>query len=191
MDPGERMKASSLSDTETVRSGGGEDPSPSPWECFRADRARYPRSTWFAERSLWAIAVYRFGQGVLAAPRPVRLVLRPAHRVMLLICQILTNIEIATYADIGPGLRIHHAGPIVVGNCVIGADCTLRVGNILGNRNDSAWPTLGDRVTLGAGAQVLGGITLGNDVVVGAMSLVIHDVASGSTVAGIPAHTTT
>ncbi len=107
---------------------------------------------------------------------------------MILLSQILTNIEIGSRAKIGPGLRIHHVGPIVVGDVTIGSECTLRVGNILGNRNDTAWPVLGDRVTLGAGAQVLGGIVLGDDVTVGAMSLVIHDVPSDSVVAGIPAH---
>jgi serine O-acetyltransferase len=141
------------------------------------------------ERSLWAIAVYRFGQAVLSAPLLGRWVLRPVHRVLILLSQLTTNIEIGTRAQIGPGLRIHHVGPIVINNdVVIGRDCTLRVGNILGNRTDSRCPTLGDRVTLGAGAQVLGGVTIGDDVTIGAMSLVIHDVPSNSTAAGIPAH---
>jgi serine O-acetyltransferase len=107
---------------------------------------------------------------------------------MILASQLLTNIEIGTRAQIGPGLRIHHVGPIVINNDVkIGADCTLRVGNILGNRTDSRCPTLGDRVALGAGAQILGAVTVGDDVTVGAMSLVLHDAPSRSTVAGVPA----
>jgi serine O-acetyltransferase len=160
---------------------------PTPWECFLADRARYPRSAWLSDRSLWAIAVFRLGQVVLSIPQPARGVCRSLHRILILWSQILTNIEIATRAEIGPGLRIHHVGPIVIGNATIGSHCTLRVGNILGNRTTSDWPKLGDRVELGAGAQVLGGVTIGDDVVVGAMSLVIHDVAANSTVAGIPA----
>jgi serine O-acetyltransferase len=159
----------------------------SPWACFKADRARYPAQAWFHERSLWAIAVYRFGQAVLAAPPSTRRALRPLHRALILASQILTNIEINSRAQIGPGLRIHHVGPIVVGEATLGADCTLRVGNILGNRNDEQWPVLGDRVELGAGAQVLGGITVGDDVTVGALSLVMHDVPPKSVVAGIPA----
>jgi serine O-acetyltransferase len=158
-----------------------------PWTCFKADRARYPERAWLAERSLWAIAVYRLGQAIISRPQAGQPFLRPAHRALILMSQILTNIEISTHAQIGPGLRIHHVGPIVVGDAIIGSNCTLRVGNILGNRSGSTWPTLGDRVDLGAGAQVLGGIKVGDDVTVGAMSLVIHDVPSNSTVAGVPA----
>ena len=104
-----------------------------------------------------------------------------------LVVQILTNIEIGTEARIGPGLMIHHTGIVVNGAVVIGAECTLGVGNVIGNRTDHSCPVLGDRVTLGAGAQILGGVTVGDDVTVGAMSLVIGDVPSGATVAGVPA----
>jgi serine O-acetyltransferase len=156
---------------------------------FRADRARYPTNAWLTERSLWAVAVYRFGQAVQAMPRIGYILLRPIHRALILTTQVLTNIEIATRAEIGPGLRIHHAGPVVIGGATIGADCTMRVGNIIGNRARQDWPVLGDRVTLGAGAQVLGNLTIGDDVTVGAMSLVLQDVPAGAVVAGVPART--
>jgi serine O-acetyltransferase len=105
----------------------------------------------------------------------------------VLITHILTNIEIGATAQIGPGLAIHHTGAVINGAVVMGAECTLGVGNVIGNRSDERCPVLGDRVRLGAGAQVLGAVTLGDDVAVGAMSLVISDVPSGSTVAGVPA----
>jgi serine O-acetyltransferase len=159
-----------------------------PWECFNADRKRYPRNALLVDRSLWAIAVYRFGQAVLSTPRFAQYFLYPFYRLMMVISQILTNIEICKRAQIGPGLRIYHAGPIVINDDVtIGAECTLRVGNILGNRVDDKCPALGDRVTLGAGAQILGDVTVGDDVIIGAMSLVISDVPSKSIVAGVPA----
>lgn len=155
-------------------------------ECFRADRARYPRRAWLAERSLWAIAVYRFGQAVLARRPPTRRALRPVHRALILISQILTNIEISTRAEIGPGLRIHHVGPIVVGHATLGSECTLHTGNIIGTTQRGEWPVLGDRVSVGAGAQVLGGVNVGDDVTVGALTLVIDDIPSNSVVIGIP-----
>ena len=123
---------------------------PTPWDCFAADLARYPPRAWLNERSVWAIAVFRLGQRILGLPTFLRLVARPVHRVMLMMVQILTNIEIGTHAEIGPGLRIHHAGPIVINNDVkIGSGCTLRVGNLLGHRTGTACPILGDRVELG------------------------------------------
>lgn len=159
-----------------------------PWQCFKADRARYGRKAWVAERSIWAIAVFRAGQAILAAPQPFQWLLRPPHQAMVILSELLTNIEIGKRAQIGPGFRIHHTGPVVINpDVTIGANCTLRVGNILGNRNDLKCPTLGDRVTVGAGAQILGGITVGDDVTIGAMSLVIEDVAANTTVAGVPA----
>lgn len=161
---------------------------PTPWQCFNADRARYPRTALLFDRSLWAIAVYRLGQTVLSAPPLIRGLVYPFYRSLMVVSQILTNIEICKRAQIGPGLRIYHAGPIVINDDVtIGAECTLRIGNILGNRADGQCPSLGDRVTLGAGAQVLGGVTVGDDVIIGAMSLVIRDVPSKSIAAGVPA----
>ncbi len=165
----------------------GQSPALSPWECLRADRSRYPRHAWITQRSLWAIAVFRLGQAADTTSPLARRALRPLHRAFTLAAQILTNIEIGDRAEIGPGLVIHHSGLVINSGVVIGAHCTLGVGNVIGNRVDERCPVIGDRVTLGAGAHVLGGITLGDDVTVGAMSLVIGDVPAGATVAGVPA----
>jgi serine O-acetyltransferase len=54
-------------------------------------------------------------------------------------------------------------------------------------RNEHRFPWIGDNVFIGAGARVLGGITLGDDAKVGANAVVLHDVAPGDTVVGIPA----
>ena len=154
------------------------------FDSFRADRARYPRNAWLSERSLWAIAVYRFGQFARARGSRAGVAL---HRALILVSQILTGIEISSRASIGPGLRIHHAGPVVIGHARLGAECTLRVGNIIGTTKSGEWPVLGDRVALGAGAQVLGGVTIGENVTVGALSLVVKDVPANTVVVGIPA----
>ena len=90
---------------------------------------------------------------------------------------------------IGPGLRIHHAGPIVVNAGVrIGANCTMEHGVTLGVREPGGpVPTLGDDVTLGAFAQVLGGVKVGDGARVGALTLVLDDVPPGATAVGVPA----
>jgi serine O-acetyltransferase len=61
------------------------------------------------------------------------------------------------------------------------------VGVIVGNRDSAAAPVIGDRVTISAGSYVLGAVKVGDNAVVGAMSLVLADVPAGAIVAGVPA----
>lgn len=155
---------------------------------FRADRARYPRSAWFTERSLWAVAVYRLGQGLRERGGAVGRLGYPLYGALALLAQILTNIEIPANATIGPGLRIYHAGPIIVhAQSSLGADCVLNTGVIIGNREAGEVPRIGDRVSFGAGACVFGAVRIGDDAKIGAMTLVLRDVPAGATAVGVPA----
>jgi serine O-acetyltransferase len=95
-------------------------------------------------------------------------------------------------AKIGPGLYLGHLCFIVVNtHSVIGRDCTLSHGVTLGQTNQRSktpgCPTVGDRVYLGCGAKILGGITLGDDSAVGPNSVVVKDVPPRVVVSGIPA----
>lgn len=100
--------------------------------------------------------------------------------------QFVTGVDIAPAAEFGPGLRISHGTGIVVGwKTVVGRDCLMMQNVTLGAPTTSkldAMPKLGDRVTLGAGASVIGAVTLGDDVFVGAHALVTVDVPAGSKV---------
>jgi len=99
-------------------------------------------------------------------------------------------VDILPRASIGGGCIVAHGiGLVVGGQTVIGEDCTLLHGVTLGEvRFDELdCPRLGDRVTIGAGAKVLGGITVGDDAVVGAGAVVLSDVPAGAVVAGVPA----
>lgn len=100
--------------------------------------------------------------------------------------QFLTGVDIAPAARIGPGLRIAHGTGLVIGNGVeIGRDCLLMHGVTLGAPTLSRigdMPKLGDRVTVGAGASVIGPVTIGDDSFVGAHALVTTDVPAGSKV---------
>jgi serine O-acetyltransferase len=91
--------------------------------------------------------------------------------------------------EIGPGLRIHHFGGIIIHkDARIGSNCTLRHGVTIGNRhNNGQAPVIEDDVELGAYAQVLGGIRIGRGAKIGAMSLVLCDVPPGATAVGVPA----
>lgn len=99
-------------------------------------------------------------------------------------------IDIVPTAKIAGGCIISHGvGLVVGGETVIGEDCTLLQGVTLGEVrfDELACPRIGHRVTLGAGAQVLGGIEVGDDATVGAGAVVLEDVPAGATVVGVPA----
>jgi serine O-acetyltransferase len=104
----------------------------------------------------------------------------------------ITGADIQPGASVGAGLVIRHPVGIVVGTLVvIGANCTLLQGTTLGEKltpgDDHASPVLGDGVTIGAGAVVVGGISIGSGAVIGANSVVVRDVPPGATAVGVPA----
>ncbi|MDX6636632.1 MAG: serine O-acetyltransferase, partial [Solirubrobacterales bacterium] len=79
-------------------------------------------------------------------------------------------------------------GIFVASGVRIGAGCTLRQGVTIGNRVDGGpVPALGDQVELGAYAQVLGGVRIGDGCRIGALSVVLDDVPDGATAVGAPA----
>jgi serine O-acetyltransferase len=102
----------------------------------------------------------------------------------------LTGIEIHPGATIGPGFFIDHGMGVVIGETAeVGADVTLYHGVTLGG---TSWakgkrhPTLEDRVVVGAGAKILGAITIGADSRIGANAVVVKSVPPNSVVVGIP-----
>lgn len=102
----------------------------------------------------------------------------------------LTGVEIHPGARIGKGVFIDHGMGVVIGETtVIGDYCLLYQGVTLGGTGKQIGkrhPTLGDNVVVGAGANVLGAITVGADTRIGAGSVVLRDVSSNCTVVGIP-----
>ncbi len=104
--------------------------------------------------------------------------------------RFLTGIEIHPGATIGSGLFIDHGMGVVIGETTeIGDNVTLFQGVTLGGtgkQRGKRHPTLGSHVVVGAGAKVLGPITIGDYVKIGANSVVLQDVPDHSTVVGIP-----
>lgn len=91
--------------------------------------------------------------------------------------------------DIGPGLYIAHGfATIMVAEC-IGSDCRIHQNVTLGWNGTGRAPRIGDRVTIFTGAVVIGDISIGDGAVVGANAVVIHNVAPGDVVGGVPAKT--
>lgn len=107
--------------------------------------------------------------------------------------QIIFGLEISPRCDIGPGIFFPHTSGTVIGASKVGRNVTIFQGVTLGARQiDMSYdlslrPELGDFVVVGAGAKVLGGISLGDNVKVGANSVLLRSVPANATVAGIPA----
>jgi serine O-acetyltransferase len=102
----------------------------------------------------------------------------------------LTGIEIHPGATIGPRFFIDHGMGVVIGETAeIGADVTLYHGVTLGGTSlakGKRHPTLEDRVVVGAGAKILGAITIGADSRIGANAVVVKSVPPNSVVVGVP-----
>jgi serine O-acetyltransferase len=107
------------------------------------------------------------------------------------VARILTGIEIHPSAKIGTGFFIDHGMGVVIGETAeIGDFVTIFQGVTLGGtgkERGKRHPTLGNHVVVGAGAKILGGITVGDNVKIGANSVVLKNVAANSTVIGVPA----
>ena len=97
------------------------------------------------------------------------------------------GLEISAGAEIGGGLYIAHPIGTVISVKRMGRNCSIIAAVTIGMRNEWKFPEIGDEVFIGAGARVLGGITIGDHAVIGANAVVIRDVDEGMTVVGIPA----
>ena len=111
-------------------------------------------------------------------------------RLLSQVGRLFTGIEIHPGARIGRGVFIDHGMGVVIGEtAVIGNHCLLYQGVTLGGtgkQHGKRHPTLKENVVVGAGAKVLGAITVGANTRIGAGSVLLRDVASDSTVVGIP-----
>ena len=111
-------------------------------------------------------------------------------RVLSQISRFVTGIEIHPGATIGRRFFIDHGSGVVIGETTeIGDDVLLYQGVTLGGtggEKGKRHPTLGNRVVVGTGAKVLGNIRIGDNVKIGAGSVVVHPVPDNSTVVGVP-----
>jgi serine O-acetyltransferase len=104
--------------------------------------------------------------------------------------QILTGIELPCEVEIGRNFVIDHFGGIVIsGYARFGDNCRIRNGVCIGlsRVDDPCAPVIGNNVDIGAGAMLLGRITVGDNVIIGANSVVSRDVPSNSIAVGVPA----
>ena len=106
------------------------------------------------------------------------------------VSRFITQIEIHPGAKIGKHLLIDHGVGVVIGETtIIGNNCTIYQGVTLGGRGaekGKRHPTIKDNVFIGAGAKILGNITIGNNVKIGANCVVLNDVPDNTTIVGVP-----
>jgi serine O-acetyltransferase len=144
---------------------------------------------WGAQ-GFWVLVVYRFGRWRYGIrPSLVRKVFSLIYRVLFKFVQIVTGIELPCEAQIGRNFVIDHFGGIIVsGYARFGNNCRIRNGVVVGLQrvDEPCAPVVGDNVDIGAGAKILGSITIGNNVVIGANAVVIRDVPDNCMVVGVP-----
>ncbi len=113
-------------------------------------------------------------------------------RLLAYLTRAVTGVEIHPAARIGREFFIDHGSGVVIGETAeIGARVTLYQGVTLGGtgfQRGKRHPTLGDNVTVGSGAKLLGPIAVGDGAKIGANTVVIEDVPPGATVVGNPGH---
>jgi serine O-acetyltransferase len=144
------------------------------------------------EPGFWAVAVHRLGERAAGAGL-ARGPLVMADRLLATAVDWTWGIYLPASVHLGRRVRIWHHGSIVINARSVGNDVHLRQNTTIGpvytrdaNRPECL-PVLGDRVDIGAGACVLGGVSVGIGAIVGANSVVVDDVPSGATAFGVPA----
>ncbi|MDB4967125.1 MAG: serine acetyltransferase [Myxococcales bacterium] len=142
-------------------------------------------------QGVWALTMYRFGRWANdEAPVPLRKPAKAAYLVGFKLVEIMAGVSLPSHARIGKGLYIGHFGNIIVHpDTVMGERCSLSQGvtiGVLGGERQGV-PHFGNDVYIGAGAKILGGVTVGDGAVIGANAVVIHDVPAGATAVGVPA----
>lgn len=145
---------------------------------------------WGAQ-GFWALVVYRFGRWRYGVkPVWLRKLMSLVYRVMYKWVQIVSGIELPCEVEIGRGFVIDHFGGIVIsGYAKFGDNCRIRNGVVVGlsRVEDPCAPVIGNNVDIGAGAKLLGRITIGDNVRIGANAVVVSDVPSDSIAMGVPA----
>ncbi len=134
---------------------------------------------------LHAVVAYRFAHSLLKKGMPTM------ARIVSQTARLFTGIEIHPGAKIGKGLFIDHGMGVVIGETtVIGDNCTLYQGVTLGGTGKDRGkrhPTLGNNVTVGAGAKVLGPFRVGDNAKIAAGAVVLTEIPPNATAVGVPA----
>jgi serine O-acetyltransferase len=157
-------------------------------ETLRSDFERYDRS--WRDLGLWVTGAYHFG--VWAKDRPTavgRWMASKVYGLSSLLFEVGMGCAIDRHTDIGDGLHLVHPGGVRIhADAVIGERCGIMNDVSIGTAKDGSGgaPRIGNDVFIGAGARIVGAVTVGDGARVAANTLVVTDVPAGATVIGVP-----
>jgi serine O-acetyltransferase len=139
----------------------------------------------------WAVALHRLGNARMdVRSKLLRAPLSVAYHTAFTGLNWLWGIDLCYTVKLGRRVRIWHHGGSVIGARCIGDDVHIRHNTTLGlvsRFEPNSKPIIGNRVDIGVGACILGGVTVGDDCVIGANSVVLRDLPAGATALGVPA----
>ncbi len=142
---------------------------------------------WHPSRSLLA-SIRQYQRYTASNNMFLRLILRKFSVVRHRFWSAVTGADIPINSKIGGGLLLPHPNGVVIHpDAEIGPNCLIFQQVTIGSRNGSAPPVIGGHVDIGAGAKLLGSITIGNNVEIGANAVVLADVPDDSIAVGVPA----
>jgi serine O-acetyltransferase len=141
---------------------------------------------------LQALVVYRVGRWLRTAWKrpaawPAAAFVAPAYVLLAGFIRATLDIQLASSADLGPGLTLYHFGGVRVRGCRIGSNCVIHHQVRLLPDDRGRGPLLGNRVWVGPHARIVGPIRVGDGATIGAGAVVRQDVEPGTVVVGDPA----
>jgi len=167
------------------------------WEHIVQDFRRYRVTndpalrTLFLSQGFWASCVYRMSRGAVERGGIIESIARPLVAVAQKLVEIVTGISIPPACEIGDGVYIGHFGSIILSpQARIGHNCSLAQNVTIGSApcaEGRGAPTIGNRVFIGAHSVIVGHITVGDDAVICAGSVVHKSVPARAVVMGNPA----
>lgn len=145
----------------------------------------------WSQQGFWVMLVYRFGRWRYSIKNNfLRKPLSLLYKFLYKLVQIATGIELPCEVDVGDNFIIDHFGGIIIsGYAKFGDNCRIRNGVVVGLKSVSmpVAPQIGNNVDIGAGAKILGNISIGNNVLIGANAVVLCDVPDNCIAVGVPA----
>ncbi|MAF63997.1 MAG: transferase [Blastomonas sp.] len=144
-----------------------------------------------ASQGFWTLFWHRFGNARMSIKnRYLRLPFTITYKIMFKLCEILCGMKLSYNVPVGRRVRLEHFGGMVLGARAIGSDVIIRQNTTMGiaDTNDlNAKPTIGNGVSIGAGAVIVGNIVIGDNAKIGANAVVLKSIPENAVAVGVPA----